>query len=220
MKLPKELTTVTKLSKYLTKVVFIALPIVGFFLGMRYQEMLDLAKRQEMNADFSIPRAPTPTPLAIPTVDPSVTANWKTYKNTKHKFSIKYPERWHLLPDSTYLGTTFLSPTEIKLVQNSEPPVTPIRIFEAESSDMQIIINSLNKAYEYKNFKEETILIDGINAKKISGTVSSFSYVTNRFNIELLIQAKDAVIEISYFETPEVDKELFGQILSTFQFSN
>ena len=47
MKFPKELTTVTPLSKYLAMVVFVTLPIVGFFLGMRYQEMMDLASKQK-----------------------------------------------------------------------------------------------------------------------------------------------------------------------------
>lgn len=37
MTLPKELTTVTPLSKYLTAALFILVPIVTFFLGMQYQ---------------------------------------------------------------------------------------------------------------------------------------------------------------------------------------
>lgn len=90
MNLPKELTTVTKLSKYLAMVVFIALPFVGFFLGVRYQEMMDLSKRQQEESNLAIPRAPTPTPIAIPTVDPSITANWKTYNDNKDGFSVKY----------------------------------------------------------------------------------------------------------------------------------
>jgi len=97
MKLPKELTTVTKLSKYLAMVVFIALPIVGFFLGMRYQETMDLAKHQQMEANLLIPRAPTPTPIPIPTVDPSITASWKTYRSTTYGFEFKYPPTWFLL---------------------------------------------------------------------------------------------------------------------------
>ena len=50
MTFPKELTTVTTLSKYLAMVVFIALPFVGFFLGMRYQEMTDLANKEDENS--------------------------------------------------------------------------------------------------------------------------------------------------------------------------
>ena len=39
MKLPKELTTVTPFSKYLALSLFIILPMLTFFLGMRYQEL-------------------------------------------------------------------------------------------------------------------------------------------------------------------------------------
>ena len=96
MTLPKELTIVTPLSKTLAMVVFVSLPILGFFLGIRYQEMMDLTKRQEMESNLSITRVPTPTPIAIPTVDPSVTVNWKTYTNSEFGFSIEYPRNWIL----------------------------------------------------------------------------------------------------------------------------
>lgn len=38
MKLSKELTTVTSFSKALAMILFIALPFIGFYLGMRYQQ--------------------------------------------------------------------------------------------------------------------------------------------------------------------------------------
>lgn len=40
MNLPKSLTTVTPFSKYLAMFLFIILPFVGFYLGMRYQKSL------------------------------------------------------------------------------------------------------------------------------------------------------------------------------------
>ena len=94
MNIPKELNTIAPLSKYLAMVVFISLPFVGFFLGMRYEEKLDLAKRQEMEANLSIPRSPKPTPIEIPWVDPLITADWKTYTNTKYGFLFKYSNLW------------------------------------------------------------------------------------------------------------------------------
>lgn len=39
MKLPSELTTVTPLSKALALILFILLPVISFFSGMRYQEI-------------------------------------------------------------------------------------------------------------------------------------------------------------------------------------
>lgn len=92
MKLPKELTTITPLSKFLAIVFFITFPLIGFVFGMRYQEMLNLARPQEIESNFSISRVPTSTPIAIPTVDPSITANWKTYITSS--YLLKYPQDW------------------------------------------------------------------------------------------------------------------------------
>ena len=39
-KLPKSWTTVTLFSKYLTMILFIVLPFVGFYLGMQYQDLV------------------------------------------------------------------------------------------------------------------------------------------------------------------------------------
>ncbi len=40
MKLPKYLVTVTPLSKLVALILFILLPILGFFLGMYYQQKI------------------------------------------------------------------------------------------------------------------------------------------------------------------------------------
>lgn len=84
MKLPKELTTVSPLSKILAAILFILLPFIGFFLGIRYQEMTDIAKSQQEENNASIARIPTPTI--------NDTANWKTYTNTKYGYEFKYPD--------------------------------------------------------------------------------------------------------------------------------
>lgn len=58
-KLPKYLTTVTAFSKWLTLILFITLPIAGFFFGMKYQQMLSTApsiliekKEKEIKATY------------------------------------------------------------------------------------------------------------------------------------------------------------------------
>lgn len=89
MNLPKELTTITPVSKLLALILFVLLPVVGFILGMRHQQVI--------SSPTIIPDFPTPTPLAIPTVDPSIIANWKTYRNSTYRFELKYPSTWVLL---------------------------------------------------------------------------------------------------------------------------
>jgi len=64
----------------------------------------------------------TVTPTVAPSVERSVvktvtattdeTANWKTYTNNKHKFSVKYPSDWQAKDNPTYPeeGTSFYAP--------------------------------------------------------------------------------------------------------------
>lgn len=62
MNLPKELTTVTPLSKIMSIITFVALIFAGFSLGIGYQKMIEYAKRQEYNTQLLIfNRQPTPT---------------------------------------------------------------------------------------------------------------------------------------------------------------
>lgn len=87
MKLPKELTTVSPVSKFLAFVVFVTFPFLGFIYGMKYQELVDFNKFQEASyAIRNVKRLPTPTP------DP--TANWKTYENQEYNFQFKYPSTY------------------------------------------------------------------------------------------------------------------------------
>lgn len=63
MKLPNELTSVTPVSKLLALILFIELPIVGFILGMRHQQVIS-------SPAIAI-YYPTPTPTDLSTIDPS-----------------------------------------------------------------------------------------------------------------------------------------------------
>jgi len=62
MRLSKELTTVTPLSKIMTIIAFVVLMFAGFSLGIGYQKMIEYSRRQEYNTQLLIiNRQPTPT---------------------------------------------------------------------------------------------------------------------------------------------------------------
>lgn len=50
MPLPKQLTTITPLSKYLAMFLFITLPFIGFFVGINYQSKIDQYKQVSYNS--------------------------------------------------------------------------------------------------------------------------------------------------------------------------
>ncbi|MFH1407962.1 MAG: hypothetical protein ABIG91_02900, partial [Patescibacteria group bacterium] len=80
MELPKSLTTVTTLSRILAGVLFVSLPFIGFYLGMKYQASL--------SPRVATPRI-VPTSVETPTTTSDPTANWEMYSSKL--FSFKYP---------------------------------------------------------------------------------------------------------------------------------
>ena len=83
MQLPKELTTVTPLSKYLALSLFVLLPILAFFLGMRYSQIIytDMLPQVAYTRGESN-NTPSPSPDF---------SNWKTYRDNRFNFSLEYP---------------------------------------------------------------------------------------------------------------------------------
>src|SRR3989344_1976481 len=86
MSLPKELTTVTPLSKIVALILFIFLPILGFHFGIKYQQLIT-------NTNFTYLTSPSLTPGPIVVND---TGSWKTYTDNKNDFSLKYPSDWEV----------------------------------------------------------------------------------------------------------------------------
>ncbi len=60
MTLPKELTTVTTISKTLALYMFIMMPIIGFLLGMKYQENIDATRYTSETPIMQTPGHKTP----------------------------------------------------------------------------------------------------------------------------------------------------------------
>lgn len=111
MALPNSLTEVTPFSRFLAVALFIFLPFIGFFLGIRYQQQLTSPAIIQL-ADCRSPNPtvyPTPTisdsvsTISIPTVSPtkaptakgkkltySLPAGWKTVNDAFDRLQIGY----------------------------------------------------------------------------------------------------------------------------------
>lgn len=80
MKLPKELTTITKVSKSLALITFFILPVIGFFAGIRYQSFIDYQIEKNQLSNDQVPS------LHL--------TEEKMYSNKTYKISFNYPRSW------------------------------------------------------------------------------------------------------------------------------
>lgn len=228
MKLPKELTIVTPLSKYLAMILFIVLPIVGFFLGIRYQEILDLAKRQQMENNLSVTRIPTPTP--------DETANWKTYRNTKYSFELNYPPDWIFNEEKRqdqpsallYIGfRPEFTPAKSRPVDYvNDVAVISLSIQKNSKSLEEIIkMGSCHAGPEsctpYENVID--LVVAGLPAKKVSPPdilPTDRVFLKQNGRLYLFLVRLDESFVKSHSLTVEDKRKIFDQILSTFKFTS
>lgn len=95
MTLPKELTTVTRLSKTMALILFITLPIFAFFFGIKYQEVVDLPKQQNIVTNSK--SCLLPRPAALNTI----------IEKELCDFIIKLPDGYHIQePTNSFFGNT------------------------------------------------------------------------------------------------------------------
>lgn len=86
MKIPKYWTTVTTFSKTIALILFIALPFIGFWFGLSYQQILDLNR----NYSYGLPVKPSNSVTSSTTLDQ--TSGWYIYTNNTYGIQFKYPE--------------------------------------------------------------------------------------------------------------------------------
>lgn len=89
--LPKELTTVTPLSRLLAIALFLFLPVFAFYVGMQYEKnitsQLTYHTRELQQRSPIQPKGD----MLNPTAAPEIPADWKTYMNKKYNFEFKHP---------------------------------------------------------------------------------------------------------------------------------
>jgi len=154
----------------------------------------------------------TPNPSAPSSSSQLNTSNWKTYTNTVYNFTLKYP--------SDRLESCNPKPTSDGIKLWMAPFDCPV----AHDAPYEIAIIAMNKENyrEYKTpFSTETITISGINStKKVYKYTNEDGPLANfREGTELVIPQNNNVIKIQFLGDSSEKKNLFDQILSTFQFT-
>ncbi|MEK7517145.1 MAG: hypothetical protein AAB583_01235 [Patescibacteria group bacterium] len=167
---------------------------------------------------------PTSSSIVLPTIDPSITANWKTYIDTTFPFSIKYPSTWSLkvTKDALDIPTINLRHTE------DSSNIYPTELFiggpAVYSTSGAICANT---TCEKNGSFTISIGSDVINTPIVQVmNKNEASYYRFQFGLPKIFQKKlegyssptVPTVTANYY-TPE-DKNQIDQILSTFRFSN
>ncbi len=107
-------SSTSSLSKIAVVILLIILPVLGFYLGMKYQEEISLKtgrKTPQSTPRISvIPPSPTliPTTAYSPSTPNPETLNWIPYKDSRYSYSFKYPPVWFLAGPQNLDGAQYV----------------------------------------------------------------------------------------------------------------
>jgi len=196
MTLPKELTTVTHVSRIVAVIVLVTVMIIGFGLGITYQETIDLLKKQNNHLPVAALSKPT-------TPTPEDTANWKTYMFGKVSF--KYPPNY-IVKTNGALGP----PVNIADLRDANISMS-IDISEKSNTEYNDFINSYIPSTAFSNIKKELI------QNGILITADGPGYPKKALWVLAFLRKNNTTIYIGNTGY-DVPKNIFDQILSTFRF--
>jgi hypothetical protein len=246
MNIKQQFTTVTRLSKIVASILFIALPFIGFYLGMKYEESI-LAYQPTI---IVTPQSRELSQSQVAPIDSEKqrqteidTTEWKTLKN-KFGWSIKYPPTWEASGQHNVIAEDFVAPIiqGPKGCYKNKAECGSIQV-DVPSAMTDIYKNVSPSQYELEKFKnapfqilknQNESLVNGNPAFEVTYLISNDGQFPNgRYVKEIAIKHKEDIYVISYDAgsndssgrgitgLPE-DWQLapvFGKMLSTLKFS-
>lgn len=202
---------VTPFSKYLAMVLFIALPFVGFVIGMKYQSFLD-------NSYRTSPIVEIQSSDSLKKIDVS---SWKVYANKKYYFSFKYPVEF-LFKDNTG-GSDFNN--------------VPLKVSLTSPTSTIIVAIQKRQCNKSTGLPEKTIQVGGkegvriLTEDQMDGRLFSIDTVEIQLGSDMCltlgkhVEDVDNNASIKYDENlgrlkelTNQDKEIFNSIISTINF--
>ncbi len=181
-KLPTWLTTVTPFSKTLAMILFILLPFLGFYLGMKYQQQVTIPSSTVSEVQ-KVPSL-TPTPRSTLQVS-SASAGWLTFTSPRGDYSINFPSNWtYSGPVAPIDNTDIYINMPLKQGYNEGGPYVWIsKVTNKNNADFLTFITGGNQNIE-KNVKITDNKIGIYNVKEVTGLPSKMASINVYFPLE------------------------------------
>jgi hypothetical protein len=216
-------TTNNSILKIITAILFISLPFVGFFLGIKYQKSVSPEPEQ------------TITIRAEPTKTTDETANWKTYRNNEYGFVFEYPPFLYSSGGQQQVFLIKKDASDVERLDYSDR-IVEIRT-DISTSRFETYFNTLEGSLVegYDDIKIKGFLIGNYRAVEYgfdderkeqeiveqkeaiqAGAQVGMTY----FRRGLLVNKNGTIIEVSTNAYIAEFTETFDQILSTFEFTD
>ena len=144
---PKELTTVTTLSKLVAMALFVLLPFIGFIFGLKYRnDYRDYRNQKVTQEDMS---------------------RWKIFESEKYTFSIQYPSEW-IAAAPIPTEETDISGT-LHFTKGVGPLQMSLEVAPSYGTTIDLQANAVRNL-GWDNLKEKEIIIDGERAIRLVGS--------------------------------------------------
>ena len=193
---------------------------IGYWYGVN-QSATEAPKSAIPTPTLTVLSTPTPTPVVKDEI-----FGWKTYRNEKYGYLIKYPDDWEKVSEEEEkrrgLPETHDS-IELKLEDICKPILDVETITDYKLSLEEFIQERKDGRYYEKIYSEEEILIDGIRGYEI------VALAVREWNPYIIAKdiffIKNNMFYTLSFEDWCIEKleqsksqQIFNQILSTFKF--
>ncbi|MBA3724121.1 MAG: hypothetical protein H0W89_04520 [Candidatus Levybacteria bacterium] len=158
---------------------------------------------------------------AVQKTDSTVASTWKTYQNDTYAFTFQYPSPFYANAfsgfEGTWLGTEYNDLA--KQLPSSDNLGAGFILIMHDQAAIDVLFNKKNLlllSYNLKDFKDQVIMVDGIQGRIVSGYQMTDGRKVQQRHVYFPLKKSNIYIE--YVEN-KISPAEFDQLVTTFKFS-